>query len=162
MWPAENQNPHILLWKKKAAGNIKPHTFAFNTAWELKPIMWTWHLLMGCSKKLRLCFNRKQHSELMPQPMVFSLLPSKGVSRVAIPAEAPRMRASFHRHLCAVVSSDSRTQKQILWNSASGRQANYVNHTQTFILLSGLVPWPSPWHCNLKSDLRRLHITRHP
>lgn len=69
MWPAENQSLHILLWKKKkAAGNIKSHTFAFNTAWELKPIMWTWHLLMVCSETLRLCFNRKQHSELTPQP----------------------------------------------------------------------------------------------
>lgn len=120
MWPAENQNLHILLWKKKkAAGNIKPHTFAFNTAWELKPIMWIWHLLMVCSKKLRLCFNRKQHSELTPQPMASSLLPRKGASREAMHSEAPWMRACFHRDLCiAVLSPDSRIQKQILWNLA--------------------------------------------
>ena len=33
---------------------------------------------------------------------------------------------------------------------------------QTFILLSGLFPWPSKINCNLKSDLRGLHMTRHP
>ena len=52
MWPAETKT-YIFYFGKKAAGNTEPHTFAFNTAWELKPGTWNWHPLMVCSKKQR-------------------------------------------------------------------------------------------------------------